>query len=122
MSVYLDFEEPIQILEEQLEEHLRLQEDKGVDTSKIVKEIQKKIKDTRKELYSNLTPWQRVQVSRHPERPYTLAYIKYITDGNFIELHGDRTVKDDKAMVGGFGMIDGQSVMLIGQQKELIPK
>lgn len=122
MPVYLDFEEPIQILEEQLEEHLKLQEEKGVDTSKIVKEIQKKIKDTRKELYSNLTPWQRVQVSRHPERPYTLAYIKHITEGNFIELHGDRTVKDDKAMVGGFGMIDGQSVMLIGQQKGINTK
>lgn len=117
MAVYLDFEEPIKELEEQLEKNLKLQEEKDVDTSKIVKEIEKKLKDTRKEIYSSLTAWQRVQVSRHPERPYTLSYIKSVTDGEFIELHGDRTVKDDKAMVGGFGSIDGQSVMFIGQQK-----
>lgn len=117
MAVYLDFEEPIKVLENQLEENVKLQVDKGVDTSKIIKEIEKKLVDTRKEIYSKLTPWQRVQVSRHPERPYTLAYIEAITDGDFIELHGDRTVKDDKAMVGGLGSIDGQSVMFIGQQK-----
>jgi len=117
MAVYLDFEEPIKELEEQLEKNIKLQEEKDVDTSKIVKEIEKKLKDTRKEIYSNLTAWQRVQVSRHPERPYTLSYIQAITDGEFIELHGDRTVKDDKAMVGGFGSIDGQTVMFIGQQK-----
>lgn len=122
MAVYLDFEEPIKILEEQLAEHVKLQEEKGVDTSKIIKEIQKKIKDTRKEIYGNLTPWQRVQVSRHPERPYTLAYIKHISDNTFLELHGDRTVKDDKAMVGGFGFIEGQSVMFIGQQKGINTK
>jgi acetyl-CoA carboxylase carboxyl transferase subunit alpha len=74
---------------------------------------------TRKEIYENLTPWQRVQVSRHPERPYTLAYIDYLTNGEFIELHGDRTVKDDKAIVGGFGLMDGQTVMFIGHQKGL---
>lgn len=117
MAVYLDFEEPIKELEEQLEKNITLQEEKDVDTSKIVKEIEKKLKDTRKEIYSNLTAWQRVQVSRHPERPYTLSYIQAITDGEFIELHGDRTVKDDKAMVGGFGSIDGETVMFIGQQK-----
>ncbi len=117
MAVYLDFEEPIKELEEQLEKNITLQEEKDVDTSKIVKEIEKKLKETRKEIYSNLTAWQRVQVSRHPERPYTLSYIKAVTDGEFIELHGDRTVKDDKAMVGGFGSIDGQTVMFIGQQK-----
>ena len=117
MAVYLDFEEPIKELEEQLEKNVTLQEEKDVDTSKIVKEIEKKLKDTRKEIYSNLTAWQRVQVSRHPERPYTLSYIQAITDGEFIELHGDRTVKDDKAMVGGFGSVDGQTVMFIGQQK-----
>ncbi len=117
MAVYLDFEEPIKELEEQLEKNLKLQEEKEVDTTKIVKEIEKKLKDTRKEIYSNLTAWQKVQVSRHPERPYTLSYIEAITDGEFIELHGDRTVKDDKAMVGGLGSIDGQSVMFIGQQK-----
>lgn len=122
MAVYLDFEEPIKELEEQLEKNITLQEEKDVDTSKIVKEIEKKLKDTRKEIYSNLSAWQRVQVSRHPERPYTLSYINAITDGEFIELHGDRTVKDDKAMVGGFGSIDGQTVMFIGQQKGINTK
>lgn len=121
MAVYLDFEEPIRVLEEQLEENKKLQE-KGIDTSNIIKEIEKKIYDTRKDIYSNLSAWQRVQVSRHPDRPYTLAYIEAISDGTFIELHGDRTVKDDKAMVGGFGSIDGQTVMFIGQQKGINTK
>lgn len=121
MAVYLDFEEPIKVLAEQLEENKKLQE-KGIDTSKIDKEIEKKIYDTRKEIYSNLTAWQRVQVSRHPDRPYTLAYINAISDGTFFELHGDRTVRDDKAMVGGFGSIDGQTVMFIGQQKGINTK
>ena len=122
MAVYLDFEEPIKVLEDQLIENTKLQEEKGVDTSKIVVEIEKKLKETRKEIYADLSAWQRVQVSRHPERPYTLSYIDAITDGEFIELHGDRTVKDDKAMVGGFGSIDGQSVMFIGQQKGINTK
>tara|TARA_R110001592_G_scaffold189581_2_gene435079 strand:+ start:127 stop:1086 length:960 start_codon:yes stop_codon:yes gene_type:complete len=122
MAVYLDFEEPIKVLEDQLAENIKLQIDKGVDTSKIINEIEKKLVETRKKIYSNLTPWQKVQVSRHPERPYTLAYIRAITDGEFIELHGDRTVKDDKAMVGGFGSIDGQTVMFIGQQKGINTK
>jgi acetyl-CoA carboxylase carboxyl transferase subunit alpha len=122
MAVYLDFEEPIKVLKDQLIENTKLQEEKGVDTTKIVVEIEKKIKQTRKEIYANLSAWQRVQVSRHPERPYTLSYIDAITDGEFIELHGDRTVKDDKAMVGGLGSIDGQTVMLIGQQKGINTK
>ncbi len=122
MAVYLDFEEPIKVLEDQLAENTKLQEEKGVDTTKIINEIEKKLKQTRKEIYSNLSAWQKVQVSRHPERPYTLGYIEAITDGEFIELHGDRTVKDDKAMVGGFGSIDGQSVMFIGQQKGINTK
>jgi acetyl-CoA carboxylase carboxyl transferase subunit alpha len=122
MAVYLDFEEPIKVLEDQLIENTKLHEDKGVDTTKIVVEIEKKIKQTRKEIYANLSAWQKVQVSRHPERPYTLSYIDAITDGDFIELHGDRTVKDDKAMVGGLGSINGQSVMLIGQQKGINTK
>src|SRR3989338_7193649 len=121
MAVYLDFEEPIKVLVEQIEENKKLQE-KGVDTAKIDKEIEKKIHDTRKEIYSNLTAWQRVQVSRPPARPYTLAYINAISNGTFIELHGDRNVKDDKAMVGGFGSIDGQTVMFIGQQKGINTK
>ena len=122
MAIYLDFEEPIKVLADQLIENTKLHEEKGVDTSKIVVEIEKKIKETRKEIYANLSAWQKVQVSRHPERPYTLSYIEAITDGEFIELHGDRTVKDDKAMVGGLGSIDGQSVMFIGQQKGINTK
>jgi acetyl-CoA carboxylase carboxyl transferase subunit alpha len=80
------------------------------------------LQEKTKEVFSGLTPWQRVQLSRHPDRPYTLAYIDALTNGQFIELHGDRSVKDDKAMVGGFGMIDGKSVMLIGQQKGINTK
>ena len=75
------------------------------------------MESTTKEIYNNLTPWQRVQLSRHPERPYTLDYIKAMTNGNFLELHGDRNVKDDKAMIGGWAKIDGKVFMLIGQQK-----
>lgn len=122
MIAYLDFEEPIKELREQLEKTKEISEKSQVDVSKAIHDIEKKIKDVTVEIYSNLTPWQRVQVSRHPNRPYTLAYINAITDGTFIEMHGDRTVKDDKAMVGGFGIIDGQSVMLIGQQKGINTK
>lgn len=114
---YLDFEKPIADLYDQLETARKLGEKSKVDVTKTLADIEKKIDDTRKNIYDNLTPWQRVQVSRHPERPYTLDYIEYLTEGDFIELHGDRTVKDDKAMVGGWGTIDGQTVMFIGQQK-----
>ena len=114
---YLSFETPIQELEEQLKKTTDLQDETKVDMSKTIKELEKKLTSTRKDIYKNLSAWQRVQLSRHPLRPYTLAYIQAITGGNFIELHGDRTVKDDKAMVGGWGEIDGQSFMLIGQQK-----
>lgn len=115
--ILLDFEEPIGKLQEQLDKAIEIGEESGVDVSKTIDDLKKKIDKTRKKIYSNLTPWQRVQVSRHPERPYTLDYIKYLTDGNFIELHGDRGVKDDKAMIGGFGSIDGKTYMFIGQQK-----
>jgi acetyl-CoA carboxylase carboxyl transferase subunit alpha len=114
---YLEFEKPIQELAEARDKMIQTAEKSGVDLSKSLSEIEEKISTKRKEIYSKLTPWQRVQVSRHPDRPYTLDYIKAISGETFIELHGDRTVKDDKAMVGGFGMIDGQSVMFIGQQK-----
>lgn len=114
---YLDFELPIKELEEQLAKTVELEKETKVNMTKTVKELEKKIVTTRKEIQKNLTPWQRVQLSRHPQRPYTLAYIEAITEGNFMELHGDRGVKDDKAMVGGWGMIDGESYMLIGQQK-----
>lgn len=119
---YLDFEKPIADLQEQLEKVKQVAEKSGVDVSKTTADIEEKIKQARTQIYSNLTPWQRVQVSRHPDRPYTLAYINSITDNTFIELHGDRTVKDDKAMVGGFGSIDGKTVMFIGQQKGINTK
>lgn len=117
MANYLDFEEPIKEIIEQIEQAKSLEEKSQVDVSKTTKALEKKLKDTQKAIYSKLTPWQRVQVSRHPDRPYTLSYIKAITNGDFIELHGDRNVKDDKAMVGGLGTVDGQTVMFIGQQK-----
>jgi acetyl-CoA carboxylase carboxyl transferase subunit alpha len=114
---FLEFEQPVAELFEQLEKARSLAEDSQVDMKKAIVDLEKKIDTTRKEIYSNLTPWQRVQVSRHPDRPYTLAYIQYMTDGNFVELHGDRTVGDDKAMIGGLGCVNGKSVMFIGQQK-----
>ena len=119
---YLDFEKPIEELQKSLKKLLDVAEKSEVDMSASISEIEQKIIQKRIEIYSNLTPWQRVQVSRHPERPYTLAYINSISNGTFFELHGDRTVKDDKAMVGGFGEIDGQTVMFIGQQKGINTK
>ncbi len=120
--VLLDFEENIGELLEQLEKAKEIGEQSNVDVSTTIKELEEKIVEARKKIYSNLTSWQRVQVSRHPERPYTLSYIDAMTGGDFIELHGDRNVKDDKAMVGGFGSIDGQTVMFIGQQKGINTK
>jgi acetyl-CoA carboxylase carboxyl transferase subunit alpha len=114
---YLDFEEPIRQLREQLTQAQELQKTSDVDMANLVEDLESKIREVTANIYSELTAWQRVQVSRHPDRPYTLSYIEAITDGQFMELHGDRTVKDDKAMVGGFGFIDDQSVMFIGQQK-----
>jgi acetyl-CoA carboxylase carboxyl transferase subunit alpha len=119
---YLDFEKPIAELYEQLEKIKQAGEKSGVDVSATTSEIEEKIKQARTDIYSKLTAWERVQVSRHPDRPYTLAYINYITNGTFMELHGDRTVKDDKAMVGGFGSVDGKTVMFIGQQKGINTK
>jgi len=113
----LDFEKPIVELEEQLNKAVQLGKDTDADVTKTVKDIEKKLANLRKEIYGGLSAWQKVQISRHPNRPYTLDYIEALTKGDFIELHGDRTVKDDKAMIGGWGTIDGQSVMLIGQQK-----
>jgi acetyl-CoA carboxylase carboxyl transferase subunit alpha len=120
---FLDFEQPIKELYEQLETVKEIAEKGDVDVKKTIADIEKKIKETQKEIYSNLTPWQQVQVSRHSERPYTLAYIQNITDPNtFVEMHGDRTVKDDKAMVGGFAKLNGESIMFIGQQKGINTK
>lgn len=122
MATYLDFEKPIEELRIQLENAKQIAEKSKVDMSQSIKELEKKIEETTREIYANLTPWQRVMVSRHPDRPYTLAYIEALTGGNWIELHGDRTVKDDKAMVGGFGMVDGRTIMFIGQQKGINTK
>lgn len=122
MKTYLDFEEPIKALEDQIEQAKELGENTGVDMNDKINELTRKLEDKTKEILGNLTPWQRVQLSRHPDRPYTLAYIQALTKGNFQELHGDRSVKDDKAMIGGFGLLDGRSVMFIGQQKGINTK
>jgi len=114
---YLDFEKPIEDLVEKLDQAKHIGEEGDIDVSKTISELEKKMKSIRKEIYENLTPWQKVQMSRHPQRPYTMDYIKAITKGDFIEIHGDRGVKDDKAMIGGWGTIDDQTVMFIGQQK-----
>ncbi|MCD8399945.1 acetyl-CoA carboxylase carboxyltransferase subunit alpha [Tenacibaculum finnmarkense] len=114
---YLDFELPIKELEEQLAKCIALGEQSDVDVTETSNKIELKLAETKKEIYKNITPWQRVQLSRHPNRPYTLDYIKAICGDTFMELHGDRNVKDDKAMIGGLGKIGDQSFMFIGQQK-----
>jgi acetyl-CoA carboxylase carboxyl transferase subunit alpha len=116
MAQLMDFEKPIAELEEQLEKVMQVQAKGKVDMTDSIKKLEDEITETKKNLYANLTGWQKVQISRHPERPYTMDYIENICD-DFIELHGDRNVKDDKAMIGGIGSIDGKSVMVIGQQK-----
>ncbi|MDO6738383.1 acetyl-CoA carboxylase carboxyltransferase subunit alpha [Wenyingzhuangia sp. 2_MG-2023] len=119
---YLDFELPIKELEEQLQKCATIGEESEVDVTNTCKEIEDKIINLKKDIYGNLTPWQRVQLSRHPNRPYTLDYIKALAGDTFMELHGDRTVKDDKAIVGGLGKIGDQSFMFIGQQKGINTK
>ena len=114
---YLDFELPLKELEDQLEKCNEIRNESKVDVKDTYKNLEAKIEQTKKNIYSNLTPWQRVQLSRHPSRPYTLDYINALTDGNFLELHGDRNISDDKAMIGGLGKINNQSFMFIGQQK-----
>tara|TARA_A200000113_G_scaffold110610_1_gene99325 strand:+ start:390 stop:1343 length:954 start_codon:yes stop_codon:yes gene_type:complete len=114
---YLDFELPLKELEDQLEKCNEIRNESKVDVKDTYKNLKSKIEQTKKDIYSNLTPWQRVQLSRHPSRPYTLDYINALTDGNFLELHGDRNISDDKAMIGGLGKINNQSFMFIGQQK-----
>ncbi|MFN9863606.1 MAG: acetyl-CoA carboxylase carboxyltransferase subunit alpha [Bacteroidota bacterium] len=112
----MDFEKPIAELESKLADMKQLSDDSDDSVKKAIEALERKITDLKKETFDNLTGWQRVQLSRHPDRPYTLDYIYEITS-DFIELHGDRNVADDKAMVGGLGTIDGQTFMLIGQQK-----
>ena len=114
---FLDFEQPIKELYEQIEENRKLaSKNSSSDYNSIISQLEQNILVKRKEITERLTPWQKVQLSRHPDRPYTLEYIlKMFT--NFIELHGDRNVKDDKAMIGGFAQFDDETVMVIGQQK-----
>ncbi|MBT7817615.1 MAG: acetyl-CoA carboxylase carboxyltransferase subunit alpha [Polaribacter sp.] len=114
---YLDFELPIKELNEQYEKACAIGTESNVDVSNTCAQIKKKLDETKKNIYKNLTPWQRVQLSRHPNRPYTLDYIKAICGSSFLELHGDRNFKDDKAMIGGLGKIGDQTFMFIGQQK-----
>ncbi|NNC84019.1 MAG: acetyl-CoA carboxylase carboxyltransferase subunit alpha [Flavobacteriales bacterium] len=117
MRTFLPFEEPIKELSDQIEELERINQKGDANVSKSINDLKKKMSKVTKEVYSDLSAWDRVQVSRHPERPYTLDYIEALTQGTFVELHGDRSVKDDKAMVGGFGQVDGKTLMFIGQQK-----
>ncbi len=112
---YLDFEKPIEELEINLKKCYEIAEETGIDAG--CKKIEKEIEKKQKEIFKNLTPWQRVQLSRHPNRPFTLDYIKALTGDTFIELHGDRNFADDKAMIGGLGKIGDQSYMFIGMQK-----
>lgn len=114
--VFLDFEKPIEALYAQIDELKQVEQKTGMSMADKIELLEHKIKDTREELYSKLSTWQRVQVARHPERPYTLFYIQYLCD-TFVELFGDRNFRDDKAIVGGFGELNGQTVMFIGHQK-----
>jgi len=114
---YLEFELPIKDLEDQLLKCKVIGEESEVDVTETCAQIEKKLNSAKKDIYKNLTPWQRVQLSRHPNRPYTMDYINAICGDTFLELHGDRSFKDDKAMIGGLGKIGDQSFMFIGQQK-----
>ena len=113
---FLDFEKPIKELYDQIEQLKVTSEKSKTNMSQAIAMLEERIVETKKQLTDNLTPWQRVQLSRHPDRPYTLKYIDNMCT-NFIELHGDRNVKDDKAMVGGFAQLEGETIMIIGQQK-----
>ncbi|MFZ9262145.1 MAG: acetyl-CoA carboxylase carboxyltransferase subunit alpha [Chitinophagaceae bacterium] len=113
---YLDFEKPIKDLYDQIEQLKSTAEKNKVDLSSSIKQLEEKILEKKLEITKGLTSWQKVQLSRHPDRPYTLSYIEKICT-DFVEMHGDRNFKDDKAIVGGFGKIDGQTVMILGQQK-----
>lgn len=116
MRTYLDFEKPIAELENKLAEMIKLAKENKVDVTQATQSLESSIVKLREEIFGNLTPWQRVQLSRHPDRPYTLDYIELMCE-EFIELHGDRQVRDDPAIIGGFGKIGGEGVMIIGQQK-----
>lgn len=115
-TMFLDFEKPLEVLYEQLAKIKEVGNQGEVDVADTVQELEEKIKLKREEIYANLSGWQKVQLSRHSDRPYTLYYIDQMCD-NFVELHGDRNIADDKAIVGGLAQIDGQTVMIIGHQK-----
>ena len=114
--VYLEFEQPLESLYDQLEQIKAIEAQGDVDVSAAIKDLELKIVNLKKEIYSNLNGWQKVQLSRHPERPYTLFYIQQIFS-HFVELHGDRLAHDDKAIIGGFAQLNGKSMMVIGHQK-----
>ena len=114
---FLEFEVPIKEILDQIDKCKSIENESEVDITKTYNLLQKKLADTKKNVYGNLSSWQKVQLSRHPNRPYTLDYINNICGESFLELHGDRNVGDDKAMIGGLGKIDDQSYMFIGTQK-----
>ena len=116
MAMILDFEKPIHELERKIEELRALNRDKHLDVASEVKRLEEKLEKARKSVYAQLPPWQRVQLARHPQRPYTLDYISMLMTG-FVELHGDRLFGDDKAIIGGFAIFEGQKVLVLGHQK-----
>jgi acetyl-CoA carboxylase carboxyl transferase subunit alpha len=118
---FLDFEKPVKDLIDEIENAKHRQEKTHIDMTDVISRLGQNIIDKRKEITQNLSSWQRVQLSRHPDRPYTMKYIDKMTD-EFIELYGDRNVKDDKAMVGGFASLGGETVMIVGQQKGINTK
>ena len=119
--VFVEFEKPLEKLYEQLNKLREVEVEGEVDTSDKQKEIEDKIKIKTKEIFSNLTGWQKVQLSRHPNRPYTMYYLENMCK-RFVELHGDRKFKDDKAIVGGIGKINGDPIVFIGHQKGINTK
>lgn len=121
MNTTFDFEKPIADLQQQIAKVKQVAEKTKVDVSATIAELEARVEQTKQQIYSNLSGWENVQISRHPDRPYTLSYIEMMCD-DFIELHGDRTVKDDKAIVGGFASLGGQTVMIIGHQKGINTK
>ncbi len=118
---FLDFEKPVKDLIDEIENAKHRQEKTKIDMTDVIQRLDQNILEKRKEITANLSSWQRVQLSRHPDRPYTLKYIEKMTE-NFVELFGDRNVRDDKAMVGGFATFNGQTVMMVGQQKGINTK
>ena len=114
---FLDFEVPVKEVLEQIDKCKSIENESDVDVTKTLNLLQKKLVETKKDIFKNLSAWQRVQLSRHPNRPYALDYINNICGTSFLELHGDRNVKDDKAMIGGLGKINDQTIMFIGTQK-----